>query len=46
MYEKIGIHWAGSVFAFISVVLMPVPWIFYWKGKMLRARSYYDTNKD
>ncbi|KAE9366894.1 putative polyamine transporter 4 [Stipitochalara longipes BDJ] len=46
MYDAIGIHWAGSVFAFISIILMPVPWIFFWKGKVLRARSYYDTSKD
>ncbi|KAN0092062.1 hypothetical protein V8E51_017909 [Hyaloscypha variabilis] len=46
MYDAMGIHWAGSVFAFVSVAMMPVPWIFYWKGKALRARSYYNTSKD
>lgn len=40
MYEALGIHWAGSLFAFVSVLLMPVPWIFYFKGKALRARSH------
>lgn len=46
MYEAMGIHWAGSVFAFISLLLMPVPWIFLFKGKTLRARSRYDTSKN
>ncbi|KAH8769449.1 putative polyamine transporter 4 [Hyaloscypha sp. PMI_1271] len=46
MYQAMGVHWAGSVFAFVSVVLMPVPWVFFWKGKVLRARSYYDTIRD
>ena len=45
MYQTLGVHWAGSVFAFVSVLLLPVPWIFFWKGKVLRARSYYDTSK-
>lgn len=45
MYTKLGIHWAGSVFAFVSLALMPVPWIFFWKGKELRRRSRYDTFK-
>lgn len=44
MYERLGIHWAGSVFAFISVAMIPVPWVFFWKGKRLRQRSRYETN--
>ncbi|POS84109.1 hypothetical protein EPUL_005485 [Erysiphe pulchra] len=44
LYTSLGIHWAGSVFAILSVVLLPVPWIFYWKGRLLRAKSCYDTN--
>jgi hypothetical protein len=43
MYTALGIHWAGSVFAFVSLALLPVPWIFFWKGKELRKRSRYDT---
>lgn len=46
MYSNMGIHWAGSVFAFISLGLMPVPWVFFWKGKALRSRSLYDTFKE
>jgi len=45
MYETMGIHWAGSVFAFVSVAMMPVPWIFFWRGKELRAKSHYETSK-
>ena len=44
MYEGLGIHWAGSVFAFVSLLLLPVPWLFFWKGKELRKRSRYNTN--
>jgi hypothetical protein len=45
LYEALGIHWAGSLFAFVSVVLLPVPWIFFWKGKSLRERSSYPTSR-
>ena len=43
MYENLGIHWAGTIFAFISVAMIPVPWVFFWKGKTLREKSHYDT---
>lgn len=46
MYSAMGVHWAGSVFAFVSLALLPVPWVFFWKGKELRARSLYDTFKE
>ncbi|KAF4636693.1 hypothetical protein G7Y89_g1382 [Cudoniella acicularis] len=45
MYEAMGIHWAGSVFAFVGLALTPIPWIFYFKGHILRAKSVYDTFK-
>ncbi|SZF01401.1 unnamed protein product [Blumeria hordei] len=44
LYTTLGIHWAGSIFAFLSLFLTPVPWIFFWKGKLLRAKSSYDTS--
>lgn len=44
LYTALGIHWAGSVFAFLALIMTPVPWIFFWKGKLLRAKSSYDTN--
>lgn len=44
LYTSLGIHWAGSIFAFLSLCLTPVPWIFFWKGKLLRAKSSYDTS--
>ena len=43
VYQKLGVHWAGSLFAFISVAMIPVPWVFFWKGKELRRRSHYET---
>ena len=29
MYKNLGVHWASSVFAFLSVVCMPLPFLFF-----------------
>ena len=41
MYEALGIHWAGSLFAFLALAMMPVPWVFFKYGHLLRKRSRY-----
>lgn len=45
MYHNLGINWATSLLGFISVALMPVPWVLFKYGKQIRARSAYDTLK-
>ncbi|KAF4442552.1 mfs multidrug transporter [Fusarium austroafricanum] len=45
MYQELGINWAGSVFAFISLAFIPVPWLLFWKGKALRKMSSYELSK-
>jgi len=41
MYQKLGIDWASSLFAFIALAMVPVPWIFEKWGAQLRNKSYY-----
>lgn len=41
MYKNLGIGWASSLFAFIAVAMVPVPWIFEYLGPRLRAMSKY-----
>ncbi|OLN83351.1 Polyamine transporter 4-like protein 3 [Colletotrichum chlorophyti] len=41
MYEDLGVHWAGSVFAFLSLLLMPIPWLLLKYGSRLRQRSKF-----
>ncbi|CAK7564565.1 MAG: hypothetical protein SEPTF4163_002459 [Sporothrix epigloea] len=41
MYEKLGIHWAGSLFALLSLALLPIPWLLFKYGHKLRARSRF-----
>jgi hypothetical protein len=43
VYTKLGIGWASSLLGFISVALLPVPWLFFSKGKMLRGLSKFET---
>ncbi|PMD15579.1 MFS multidrug transporter-like protein [Hyaloscypha hepaticicola] len=45
MYKGLGIGWATSLLGFVTVVLMPVPWVLFKYGKQIRARSSYDTLK-
>lgn len=46
MYHKLGIPWASSVFAFLGVLLIPIPFIFSRYGKRIRARGKYSSNMD
>lgn len=41
MYERLHIDWATSLFAFISILLLPIPWFFQFYGKRLRERSKF-----
>ena len=39
MFERLGYQWAGSLLAFLSIVLIPIPFIIAKKGRALRLRS-------
>lgn len=41
MYEGLGIHWASSIPAFLTVACMPFPFIFYKYGERIRRRCKY-----
>ena len=38
MYRNLGPHWAGSVFAFLSLPMIPIPFLLYRYGHVLRRR--------
>ncbi|KAG7660814.1 uncharacterized protein J8A68_005631 [[Candida] subhashii] len=46
MYEKMGIHWATSLLAFFSILLIPIPFLFFKYGEYLRSRSPYAWSVD
>lgn len=41
MLHNMGIEWGISVFAFIAVALIPVPYFFFFFGKRIRARGLW-----
>lgn len=43
MFSSLGIGWASSLLGFVSVALVPVPWVLYKYGSRIRAHSQYIT---
>ena len=43
MFAKLGVDWGTSVFAFFSVLLIPIPFVFYKFGPMIRTRGKYSS---
>ncbi|KAG9513031.1 MFS general substrate transporter, partial [Aureobasidium melanogenum] len=41
MYKKIGINWGSTIFACISVLLLPAPFLFFKWGHQIRARGEF-----
>lgn len=39
MYDKLDNEWASSLLAFIAILLVPIPFIFFYKGQIIRLRS-------
>ena len=43
MFAKLGVDWGISVFAFFSVLLIPIPYVFYKFGPRIRERGKYSS---
>ena len=41
MLHSLGIGWGVSIFAFISLLMIPIPYLFYIFGKRIRARGVW-----
>lgn len=41
MYQRLGTGWASSLFAFIALAMVPVPFVYQKFGPKLRARSEF-----
>ncbi|GJP94089.1 multiple drug resistance protein [Aspergillus niger] len=46
MYQNLGIHWASSIPAFLSVACLPFPFIFYKYGAAIRRKCKYAGEAD
>lgn len=45
MYKRLGIDWATSLLGFVTVALLPIPWVLFKYGKAIRQRSEYAPTK-
>jgi hypothetical protein len=42
LYARLGYGWGNSLLAFLTLLFLPVPWLFYRYGKMLRSKYTLD----
>ncbi|KAF2202288.1 MFS general substrate transporter [Delitschia confertaspora ATCC 74209] len=43
MYQRLGATWATSLLGFLSLFMLPIPWVFYKWGPAIRKQSRYPT---
>ncbi|KAI2669707.1 hypothetical protein LCP963914a_9895 [Penicillium roqueforti] len=43
MFHNMGVPWAASVLGFLSVALIPIPYLFYLYGRRIRARGKWSA---
>ena len=41
MYNRLGYQWASSLLAFLTLAMLPFPYLFFKYGKTIRSRSSY-----
>jgi multidrug resistance protein len=46
MYHNLGIHWASCIPAFLSLLCVPFPFIFYRYGPVIRQKCKYAAEAD
>lgn len=46
MFDGLGIHWASSIPAFLALVCVPFPFIFYKYGPTIRAKCKYAAQSE
>ena len=45
MYKRLGIDWATSLLGFVTIALLPIPWVLFKFGPKIRQRSAYAPTK-
>ncbi|KAJ5368270.1 drug/proton antiporter YHK8, partial [Penicillium cataractarum] len=45
MYNNLGFHWATSLLAFLTLVMLPFPYIFFRYGARIRKKSRFATSQ-
>lgn len=45
VYDRLGIAWATSLLGFLSLTMLPIPWVLFRFGPQIRKKSHFDTIK-
>lgn len=45
MDQNLGFEWASSLLAFVTVALLPVPWVLFHWGPVIRQKSKFDRTE-
>ncbi|CAL5874945.1 uncharacterized protein PFLUO_LOCUS9248 [Penicillium psychrofluorescens] len=45
MYNNLGFHWATTLLGFLTLVMMPFPYIFFRYGSRIRKKSRFATSQ-
>jgi hypothetical protein len=43
MFHNLGIHWASSIPAFLTLIYVPMPYLFWKHGSTIRSWSKYSS---
>ncbi|TGJ77115.1 hypothetical protein E0Z10_g10770 [Xylaria hypoxylon] len=43
LYHNLSVAWASSLLGFVSIALLPLPWLLFKFGKSIRSKSKYQT---
>ncbi|CZR35863.1 putative mfs-multidrug-resistance transporter [Fusarium proliferatum ET1] len=46
MYDKLGLHWASTIPAFLALVCVPFPYLFYIYGARIRTHCKFAAESD
>ena len=44
-YKNMGVHWTLTILGVISLLLVPVPYLFYKYGPWIRSKSKYAVSR-
>lgn len=44
MYDKLGYQWASSLLGFLTLAMLPFPYLFYRYGKKIRGNSRFASD--
>jgi DHA1 family multidrug resistance protein-like MFS transporter len=46
MFRKLGINWGSSLLGFLSILFIPIPFVLYYKGEVIRKKYSKNARHD